>query len=251
MPLVGTRDLAALAAEAPLVRSLDAAPVELRGAQVLQLLYEIDDAGMTGLIPPALHPTIPPTVFINVTRVPESPWGPFALAEVRIACRSGARPRALLLRAVCDSPGAGEVLRSSWGYPTVEGTVTLEKGYDRVHAVAETAADGVILECALRNPEPIGGGDIQYISSLHLARIMRDGEEVVRLIQVDPDYVFQKADHGKPQLSSCRTGAWGLEDADLYYPISASFTTVDIALPRIRYLVDPLQPPLKSVEKVG
>ncbi|HEY4670031.1 MAG TPA: hypothetical protein VIH05_09680, partial [Tepidiformaceae bacterium] len=82
MPLVGSRDISQLASESPVMPGLDTEPLELPGAQLLQLLYEIDDSGMTSLLPPALHPTIPPTVLITVTNVPESPWGSFALAEV-------------------------------------------------------------------------------------------------------------------------------------------------------------------------
>jgi len=250
MPLVGSRDISQLATEAPVMPGLDTEPLELPGAQLLQLLYEIDDSGMTSLLPPALHPTIPPTVLITVTNVPESPWGSFALAEVRVGCRSGARPRALLYRAVCNSPQAAEALGARWGYPLVIGEVSLERGYDRVHATAGTPSDGLVLDVTLRNPDPIGGGDLQYISSLHLARILRDGEEVVRLIQVDPDFAVSKGDRGRPELATCRLGAFGLEGAEISYAVSASAATVNITLPALRYLVNPEKPPLQSVERV-
>ncbi|HEY4669432.1 MAG TPA: acetoacetate decarboxylase family protein [Tepidiformaceae bacterium] len=250
MPLVGSRDISQLASESPVMPGLDTEPLELPGAQLLQLLYEIDDSGMTTLIPPALHPTIPPTVFITVMKAPESPWGPFALAEVRIGCRSGARPRALLYRAVCNSAEAAEGLGERWGYPLVMGEVSLERGYDRVHATAATPGDGLVLDATLRNPDPIGNGDLQYISSLHLARVRRDGEDVVRLIQVDPDYAVSKADRGRPELAACRLGAFGLEGAEISYAVSASAATVNITLPALRYLVDPNKPPLHSVERI-
>lgn len=249
MPLVGTRNLG-IASEAALMPNLDSEPLELPGANVLQLLSEIDDSSVTDLIPPALHPTIPPTVYITVTRVPESPWGTFTMAEVRVGCRSGARPRALLLRGVCDSPSATEALRARWGFPFVIGEVTLERGYDRAHAVALTGNDGVVLDVTLRNPDPLGGGDIQYISSLHLARIMRDGAELTRLIQVDPDFAVEKADRGRPEIAACRPGAFGLDGAILTNVVSASYTTVNITLPHIRYLVDPEKSPLTAVEKL-
>lgn len=250
MPLVGTRNLLDLAAHAPLMPTLDVENVELRGATVLQVLYEIDAGAMTGLIPPALHPTIPPTLFINVTSVPESPWGAYALAEMRMGCRSGARPRALLLRAICNSDQAIDGLASGWGYPVHPGEVTLERGYDRVHATASTSADGVVLDATLRNPEPIGAGDLQYISSLHLARIVRDGDELVRLVQVDPDFAVEKADRGRPEIAVCRPGPFGLEGAAITHPVSASAAVTNITLPHLRYLVDPSKPPLQSVERL-
>jgi hypothetical protein len=250
MPLVGTRDFTTLAAEAPLMASLDTEPLELPNASVLQVIYEIEASTMTAFIPPALHPTIPPTLFINVTSVQESPWGPFALAEVRAGCRQGARPRAMSVRAICNSEAAAAALRSRWGFPCVAGDVMFERGYDRAHAVVSTAADGVVLDASLRNPDPIGGRDIQYISSLHLARVRRDGAESVRLVQVDPDFAVSKADRGRPELHVCRPGAFGFDGAMPTYAVSASATTVNITLPAIRYLVDPVKSPLTAVERV-
>jgi hypothetical protein len=250
MPLVGTRSFASLAAEAPLVARLDTAQLELQNASVLQVLYEIDSSAMTGFIPPALHPTIPPTLFMTVTSVPESPWGPFALAEVRAGCRQGARPRALSVRAVCNSAAASDALSSGWGFPCVPGDVSLERGYDRAHAVVSTPGDGLVLEASLRNPDPIGGGDIQYISSLHLARVRRDGQEQLRLIQVDPDFAVAKADRGRPELQACRPGAFGFDGATPTHAVSASVTTCNITLPTLRYLVDPEKSPLSAVERL-
>ena len=121
MPLTGTRDLSNLVAGSPLVTNLESERWEFPGAQILQLMYEIDDAQMTSLIPPALHPTIPPTLVFTVTRVPESPAGPFLLAEVRVGSRSGARPRGFLARAYCDSATATKELRERWGLPGPDG----------------------------------------------------------------------------------------------------------------------------------
>lgn len=250
MPFIGTRDLADRLQSAPLVQRLDTEPAELSDVQLLQLLFEIDDSAMTSLIPRALHPTIPPAVYVNFMKVGESPWGAFSLAEVRVACRQGARPRALSFRAVCDSPQAAGALRDRWGFPVVQGTVSLTRGYDRVHGVAETPADGVMADVALMNPEAIGSGDVQYISSLHLARVVRDGEEQVRLIQVDPDYMFSGADRGRPLLTELRLGAWGLEGATISWDVSASATKGTVTLPALRYLVDPEKPVLAAVERI-
>ncbi len=116
MPLVGTLDVSAVGAEAPLVEDLGTEPWRVEGANVLQVLFEIDDAAMTSLLPPALHPTIPPTMFINAARMPDE-VGPFTLAEVRIGCRAATRPRGFLARAYCDNEAAVERLRNGWGYP--------------------------------------------------------------------------------------------------------------------------------------
>ena len=249
MPLTGTRDLSNLVAGSPLVTNLESDRWEFPGAQILQLMYEIDDAQMTSLIPPALHPTIPPTLVFTVTRVPQSPAGPFVLAEVRVGSRSGARPRGFLARAYCDSPTATKELRERWGYPAVTAPVTMEKRYDRIHArVGEGAS--TCLELTLLNPEPISGNDLMYLAGLNVARIVRDGVELPRLVQVDPDFVFRSADRGKPQLDVFDAVAWELPNAKPMSAVSASYAVADITMPVIRYLADPAKSPLEAVERL-
>jgi hypothetical protein len=211
--------------------SLDVDHWDLPKAQILTVMYEMDDDAMTSLIPPALHPTIPPTLVFTVTRVPESPVGPFLLAETRVGCRSGARPRGFLVRGYCDSEAAVRALGERYGYPLQKAVVTLDKRYDRIRAM-------------------VSGNDLQYLSNLNLARVPRDGGEALRLVQVDPDYVFHSADRGKPQLTAFDAAAWELAGARPYYPVSASYAVADISMPALRYLVDPDKPPMASVERV-
>jgi len=249
MPLTGTRDLTTIAATAPLVAGGADEPWQLPGAQILQLMYEIDDSAMTSLLPNALHPTIPPTLVFTVTRFPDSPAGPFVLAEVRVGCRSGARPRGFLARGYCDSVEAAKQLGARWGYPLEVADVTLEKRYDKVQAGVRRGA-ATLLDMQLSNPEPVSGNDVQYLASLNLARMNRDGAEAARLVQVDPEYTFRSADRGKPMLSAFEPAAWLLDGARTVWPVSASYCTADVAMPVIRYLVDPVKAPLVSVERV-
>ena len=252
MPLVGTRDLSSLAAVSPLVPRLLAAEEAqwtFAGAQIFQVMYEIDAVAMTSLIPAALHPTIPPTLVFTVTRVPDGPVGPFVLAEARVGCRSGARPRGFLARGYCDSDEAVRVLGERWGYPLRKAKVTLAKRYDRIEASVETSA-GMVLDMTLLNPEPVSGNDLQYLAGLNLARVSRDGVELQRLVQVDPDFLFKSADRGKPHLDAFDATAWELGGARTTHPVSASYAVADIAMPVVRYLVDPAQSPLKAVELV-
>lgn len=249
MPLVGTRSLSALASSAPVVPSLQVDRWELPNARILQLMYEIDATAMQSLIPPALHPTIPPTLVFTVTSFPESPVGAFVLGEVRVGARSGARPRGLLLQAYVSTPEAARELANRWGYPVEVGECRLEKRYDRIHA-SVFHGSREILTMTLLNPEPISGNDVQYLASLNLARITRDGTEQLRLIQVDPDYTFKAADRGQPQIEAFDAAAWRLDGAELNHPVSASCCVADIMMPELRYLVDPDKPPLAAVERL-
>ena len=250
MPLTGTRDLAVLADTAPLVTDLDTEPWDLKEAQHLQLHYELGTESRTTLLPPALHPSVPPTLLINVTDVPDSEVGAFTLATARIGCRAGARPRGLLVRGYCNSAAAAGVLRERWGFPVDLAEVSLQRGYARITA-AVTVGSATVLDGDLIDPQPITGGDVQYLATLNLARLARGGSEEPRLVQVDPDYAFHRAQRGRPRLTAFAPEAWALPGARAAHPISASLTAVDITLPRLRYLVDPAKPPLEAVERLS
>lgn len=248
MPLVGTRGLAAFD-NGPLVSNMQTERLELPGCGILQVMYEIDADAVTSLLPPALHPTVPPTIIFTFTKVPESLAGPFVLAEAKIGARSGARPRGLSLGAFCNTADGVDFLSTRWGYPVSQAEVVLTKRYDRVVATVETGGRKV-LDTTLLNPEPIAGNDILYLAILNAARIHRDGATVSRLIQVDPDYVFRSADRGKPELGSFDAEAFHLPGARPVYPVSASYAVADIQMPEVRYLVDPAKTPLTAVERM-
>ena len=249
MPLFGTLDVKPLLADAPLLERLDTEPWTLPGAEVLHVLHEIDAAAMQTLLPPALHPTIPPTSHLVVTRVPESPVGPFVLAQARVGCRAGAFQRGLVTRAFCDSPRAASELRQRFGFDVRPARVRLSSHYDRVEA--EVALDGRrILGCGLVDPLAIGQGDVRYVDVLNLARVVRDGEERARLVQLDAVYSVLRADRGRPVLQAFDAAAWRADGLLPRWAVSGSFCRVDLTLPRPRYLVDPLRPAFQATERI-
>jgi hypothetical protein len=98
--------------------------------------------------------------------------------------------------------------------------------------------------------EPITGTDIQYNSSMHLVRNNDDGKLV--LVQVDPEWVFHKAERGRPHIISLDSQAWAAGDllrAD--YPISATCTTCDVTLGKIRYICDPAKDAFQGTTQVA
>jgi hypothetical protein len=247
MPLVGTRPAASFE-NGPLVTEPQTESLTIASCGILQVMYEIDADAMTSLLPPALHPTIPPTVVFTVTNVPDSPAGPFVMAETKVGCRSGARPRGLLVNGFCSTPQAAQALAARWGYPMTAADVTFGKRYDRIQGTVNLNGK-TVLDILLMNPEPIAGNDIQYLANLNVAKITRDGAVVSRLVQSDPDYTFRSADRGKPMLEAFDAEAFGLPGAVPIYAVSASYAVADIAMPELRYLVDPAKNPLAAVEK--
>ena len=149
--LVGTGDPEVLARGAATLASFRTSPEKLLGVETLQVAFEVLRTGADELVPPGLHPTRPPVVTWLVQRVPESPWGPFALAQCRIECRSGLRPRGFLRAGVIDNDAARAALAARWGYALALGSPHLARSYDEIRARVEI--DGAVCSsshCAIR-----------------------------------------------------------------------------------------------------
>jgi hypothetical protein len=163
--------------------------------------------------------------------------------------RAGAHPRGLVLGAVATTADAARELAARWGMPAAVGAVTLKRRHDRV--TATVIRDGAtILDCALVDPVPISGGDVQYMHSLTLAQAPLDGVTTPRLIQVDPRYTFHKAERGRPEVRVLAAEAWGAKPLRLENPISATVCTCDTDLPRIRFVMDPEIPVVRGTRKI-
>jgi hypothetical protein len=229
--LSGTADLETLAARAPVMPGLGAAPVQLGQVEVLQVLYEIDSAQRTSLLPPGLHPTDPPVVSWLLYRCAVSPWGPFAMAQTRIECRSGLRLRAFLIGAVIDNEAARDALQRNWGFVASSGEVSLRRYYDAVET--RVAIDGrTALHLTMTDPEPLGPHDIQYVANMHLARTPRG----IRLVQVEPRYQIARAERGRSVRHGFDGTPWGGPSLRPVYPISAALAAADVVLPAIRFM---------------
>jgi len=249
-PRFGNLDLASFAKLAPTINGYKTDQLVLKGVQILELHNEIDDDPADALIPRTMHPAIPAYAIINLMHAPASPWGAFTIGEVRIAGRTGVRPRGFVLRSYCDNDAARRDLSARWGYPVAAGAASLTLRHDRV-AGRITLGGKTVLEAELIDRDAISGGDIQYIASMHLARNSEDGKLV--LVQVDPEYTFSKAERGKPRLPTLDPAAFGATDANLRLmnPIMACFATADMTLPHLRYVCNPELPAMQGTTKLA
>ena len=248
MPTFGALELTAVADHLPAMRDLDTEAWSLPGAEILQLAFEVPRA-TESLLPKAMHPAIPPYATIWVTRYPESPVGPFTVALLRLMGRAGAHPRGFVLGAVASTPEAATALSERWGLPAVAGRVTLTRRHDRVMATV-ARGDATVLECELIDPEPISGGDVQYIHSVTLARAPLDGKTGPLLVQVDSRYTFKKAERGRPRVGVLDAPAWNAGPLRPQNPIAATVTSVDTDLPRIRFVMDPETPVVRGTRRI-
>src|ERR671914_798728 len=164
MPLFGQLDLDRVRPSLPEMPDLDTDAWQLPGAEILQLAWEVNEETQR-LLPPAMHPAVPAYATVMLARYPQSPVGPFELAQLRLAGRAAAHPRGLVLGAVATTDAAVRALRERWGFPLRRGGVMIRRHYDRV--IGAVTLDGEsVLEAALVDPEPISGADIQYIAGV-------------------------------------------------------------------------------------
>jgi hypothetical protein len=185
----------------------------------------------------------------NVTVYPDSPVGKFGIGEVRVASRAGVRPRGFVLRSFVDNEAARRELANRWGYPVAPGDVYLRTFHDRV--VARVSSQGrVVLELELLDRDYISGGDIQYLSSMHLARNKEDGKLI--LAQIDPEWTFSRAERGRPRINTFDASAFGAGDNLVVENIiSVSYTICDVTLGNIRYFCDPDKPAFQGTTQVA
>ena len=243
--LVGTADPNLLAEGAPTLVDFGAEPLTLSGVETLQIVSEIEREGADGLLPPGLHPTLPPIATWLVQRISESPWGAFHLAQCRIECRSGLRPRGFLRSGVIDSPAAGAELGARWGYRLIPGEIRLGRGYDRIEASVSLQGRS-ILDVALQDPMPLRPEDAYTVSNMHLAHTPRG----LRLLQVDPQFEVERAERGRPLIRHFDAGAWRSQAVQPCSPVSALFTLARVTLPRLRYACRPEVLAFEGTERV-
>ncbi|MBV9834437.1 MAG: acetoacetate decarboxylase family protein [Alphaproteobacteria bacterium] len=249
MPLYGTLDITQDPKRLPTVVNLDTEAWSLPKAEMMQLLIEVPRTSTDGLLPKAMHPALPSYVIAAFTRYPESPVGAFNLAVLRLGSRAGAHPRGFLLGALASTEAAATELRNRWGLPVEHGEVKFVRRHDRVMGTAKKAGK-TVLECALVDPQPVAGTDVQYINWVTAANAPLDGQTAPLLIQVDPKYTFYKAERGKPQVSAFDAAAWNAGNIQLADPIVGTCCTVDTDLPRIRFVMDPLKPVFQGTRRI-
>lgn len=228
--LSGTASLEALAAGAPSMPSLESEPVVLEEAEVLQAAWELSYANRQEFLPPGLHPTTPPLMIVLAWRTPDSPWGPFTMAQIRISCRSGVRPRGFVVGCMVDSERAAAEMSNRWGLPTRTGSVKLHRFYDSVVLDA-----GPGLGLTGMDPDPLGTGDAQHTVTTTLAHTPRG----LRLVQLEPEYDLRRVERLVPRLDRFDAGCLGVPEMAPRHPVAATIGVGTVTVPRLRFVSRP------------
>ncbi len=244
--LSGTLDLQALQAGAPTLESFDVESVALEGVEFVQVLHELDCSALQSVLPPALHPTLPPVVRWSFHRVADSPWGSFQLAQTRVECRSGLRHRSYLTGGVIDNPAAARGLTRGWGFRLTPGNLEVRRGYYETWARA--AIDGkAALEVSLRDQRPLRVEDVQFIASMHAANTPNG----LRLVQVEPTHELERVERGIPEVTDFDAAAFGEPRLRPVDPVSAIVCVGRMTLPAPRFVCRPDVSAFEGTEAVS
>lgn len=228
--LTGTADMEALAGTAPTMPSLEPHSVTFEDVEVLQAAFEMAYSSREIMLPPGLHPTTPPMVVVVAWSVPSSEWGPFTMAQARVSCRSGVRPRGFVVSCIVSSADAAAGLAGRWGFPTRVASVRLDRFYDSV----VLDAGGAIHLTGL-DPDPLGPGDVQYTVTTTLAHTPRG----LRLVQVEPEYELHRVERIRPRLDRFDADLWGVGSLAPRHPVSATVGVGTVSIPKLRFVSKP------------
>ncbi len=230
----GTANLETLARRAPRLDSFPREELVLPGVELLQATFELAGQGVEACFPPGLHPTLPVLAVFEFWRATDGPLGAFTLAQLRLSCRSGVRPRQLLIASFIAGEPAREALNAKFAFGARSAVVELARFYDR--AEARVVLDGrTLLALHAAAPLPLATSDLQFFASIHPAQTPRG----LRLVQVDSEYAITRAERGRPVLDSFDASAFGVPGLSAGYPVAAIVALGDVTLPRVRFVVRP------------
>ena len=247
----GTASVDELAAGAPEIAAFGTESVRLSGVTGLSLVAELRRPAREAVLPPGLHPIVPPAMSLLAWDVSESPWGAFSAAFVRVVCRSGARARTFCVGAAVSTDDAVAGLRSQFGFPAQRVHVALRRHYDGVDlsvAPSDRASNGAgpMLELSALDPDPLSVGDVQHVGSMNLAHTPLG----LRLVQIETHHEPSRVERLAARIDAFDAAAWGQPLLDPYWVVSCSVSLEDVEIPAIRFVCDPALPAAEGTERV-
>ncbi len=232
--LLGTADLETLELRAPRMDSFPTESRTLPDIELLQTTFELTARRVESFFPAGLHPTLPVLAVFAFWRATGGPLGAFTLAQLRLSCRSGVRPRQLLVASFVDGETARAVLNADFGFGARSAQVELTRFYDRVEA--RVVLDGrVLIAVHAGAPLPLATSDLQFFASVHPAQTPKG----LRLVQIDAEYAVTRAESGRPVLDAFDAAAFGVPGARAEHPVAAIVALADVTLPRVRFILRP------------
>jgi hypothetical protein len=232
--LTGTADLAVLAERAPVMGDYLAEPLTFEDVVLFQMVLEMRNGAREAVLPPSLHPTVPPSLSLQVWQVGASPWGAFRCAVARVSCRGGARARGFTVGAAASTEQACAGLQQTFGYPARRADIHLLATYSGVEARVGPTEQPAFRAAAI-DPVPLGPDDVQYTGTLNLAETPAG----LRLVQVEFQVVPTRVERLTARLEGFDAAAWGEQRLDPYFVVTASVASGAVTFAPLRFLLRP------------
>ena len=253
----GTASIDELARNAAEIEAFGSEPITLSGVTGLSLIAELRRSAREEVLPPGLHPIVPPAMSLVAWDVGDSPWGAFSAVIVRVVCRSGARARTFCVGTAASTQDAVAGLRSQLGFPAQRAEVALRRHYDGVDLTVASRGEagdstasrngaGPMLAVSALDPDPLSVGDLQQVGSMNLAHTPLG----LRLVQVETHHIPSRVERLVARIDAFDAEAWGQRLLDPYWVVSCSVSLEDIELPAIRFVCDPAKPAAEGTERV-
>lgn len=203
--------------------------VTFENVDVFYSLFEVSMAEALELLPRGLHPSIPAVIGVTFWHAKQSPIGEFTLAFAALACRTGIKPRHLVLQAYASNDAAANFFGQRYGFNCQIAEVFFQENYDRFYG--RVSLDGLtVLESETNEALPLVGAGvaIKYSPPLNAAKVGSENQ----LVQFEAGYDFKRAARGKPKLKHFS----GPIEAKT--PISGTHALCDIHFLPARFTVD-------------
>jgi hypothetical protein len=203
--------------------------VTFENVDVFYSLFEVKMEQALKLIPTGLHPSIPAVMGVTFWHAKQSPIGAFTVAFVALSCRTGIKPRHLVLKAYCDSERAKEFFGERYGFECEVAAVFFEERYDRFYGLVKQGEE-TVLESETTEAMPLVGAGVavKYSPPLNAAKV---GPENL-LVQFEGGYDFKRAARGKAAL---KNSAGPIQATT---PISGTHALCDMHFLPARFTVD-------------
>ncbi len=217
--------------------------MKISDVEIFYSLFELPMGTAIARLPASLHPSIPAVMGTCFWQVPASDFGEFQLAYVGLACRTGIKPRHMVIGAWCDNPAAARFFRERYGFNCRTAELQCRETYDRVLGRVTLERD-IILEIVATELIPItgGGGSVKYSPPLNLAL---SGERA-KLAQFEASYDFKRVSRGTVQATTYLPAEVGDAAVAPTYPVSGTFAVCDVELMPARFQIDLVTPAEKG-----
>jgi hypothetical protein len=244
--LVGNANIEKLAESVPTIDKYLKDTIEFRDVTCFQMTMEMRNAAREAVLPPGLHPTIPPAISLQVWEVGDSLWGSFTAVICRITCRSGVRARGFTSAVYASNEQVSNELAKNFGFASKSADINFRHSYDG--SDIQVVKSGVeILSISSLDPNPMGLNDIQYTGNLNLCHTPNG----LRMVQLEVQHQATRVERLTSRLDSFDGNAWGNKLLDPYHMVSSSIANETITIPPVRFVCKPDELAFTGTESIS